>query len=173
MRLLVRHCSVTKLGNDLEQHQSGRQMVWRPSLKCWWIPCCCSGSFCHLLKVIHIFEVQSMSRFCEEGVYLIQALQMEVPVAKAFSFDELSKHIKKNRLLTLWTRASWRYLPLLMTSQARIQRGSAGGARPPHLCAKFFKKSPKLAKNILGASSRTPCAPSFFKSWIRPCLLEQ
>ena len=36
-----------------------------------------------------------MSRFCEEGKYLIQALKMEVSVAKAFSFDELSKQINQ------------------------------------------------------------------------------
>ena len=94
----MRHCSVTKLGNDLEQQQSGRRIVWRLSLKCWWILCCCSGSFCQLLKVIHIFEVQSMSRFCEEGEYLIQALKMEVPAAKAFSFDELSKQINRETI---------------------------------------------------------------------------
>ena len=43
---------------------------------------------CHLLKVMYIYEVQSMSRFCEEGEYLIQALKMVVPVSKAFSFDD-------------------------------------------------------------------------------------
>ena len=36
-----------------------------------------------------------MSRFCEEGEYLIQALKMEVTVVKAFSFDELSKQINR------------------------------------------------------------------------------
>ena len=45
----------------------------------------------------------------------------------------------------------------------------AGGRTPNSFCAKYFEKSPKLAKQILGASPRTPCAPSFFKSWIRPC----
>ena len=42
-------------------------------------------------------------------------------------------------------------------------------ARIP-FCAKFFQKFPKLAKNILVASPRTLCAPSFLKSWIRPCV---
>ena len=30
MMLLMRHCSVTKSGSNLEQQQSGRRMVWRP-----------------------------------------------------------------------------------------------------------------------------------------------
>ena len=40
-------------------------------------------------------------------------------------------------------------------------------------CTIFFKKSPKLTKTVLGASRRTPCAPSFFKSWIRPWVCER
>ena len=43
------------------------------------------------------------------------------------------------------------------------------GGTANSFCAKYFEKSPKFANKILGASPRTPCAPSFFKSWIRPC----
>ena len=48
----------------------------------------------------------------------------------------------------------------LTITGADPERGSR--RRTPTLfCAKFFKKSPKLVKKILGASPRTPCAPSF------------
>ena len=48
-------------------------------------------------------------------------------------------------------------------------RGGRRGRTPTHFCTNFFKKSPKLAQQILGPRPRTPCATSFFKSWIRPC----
>ena len=54
------------------------------------------------------------------------------------------------------------------------RRGSGGGGRrgrtPTPFCAKFFKKSPKLSKNISGASSRTPCAHPFSNPGSAPVL---
>ena len=39
---------------------------------------------------------------------------------------------------------------------------------PTPFCPKFFKKSPKLTKKVMGASPQSHSAPSFFKSWIPP-----
>ena len=57
---------------------------------------------------------------------------------------------------------------LMLAHQARIQ-GGAQGRTPTTFFAKFFKKSAKLAKKLLGASPRAPCAPSFLKFCIRTC----
>ena len=48
--------------------------------------------------------------------------------------------------------------------------GGAGGARPPLFAPNSLKSPLNWLKKILGASPRTHSAPSFFKSWIRPCL---
>ena len=42
--------------------------------------------------------------------------------------------------------------------------GAQGGACPPLFPPNYFKSPLNWPKN-----PRTPCAPSFFKSWIRPC----
>ena len=46
-----------------------------------------------------------------------------------------------------------------------------GGAQSHSFLPKIPKKSPKLAKQVLGASPRTHCNPSFLKSWIRHIVL--
>ena len=45
LRLLMRHCLMAKSGDNPDQQRWDRRMTWRPSLKCWWISGCCSGSF--------------------------------------------------------------------------------------------------------------------------------
>ena len=47
--------------------------------------------------------------------------------------------------------------------QARIQRGGGGGRTLTFICTNFFKKSPKLAKKILGASTPNPLRPLLFQ----------
>ena len=55
-------------------------------------------------------------------------------------------------------------MPLPIT-HAIARRGSRGGGgrTPTFICTNFFKKSPKLAKKILGASTPNPLRPLLFQ----------
>ena len=73
----------------------------------------------------------------------------------------------------IWTRPIYVRLILLSSLRDHCRSGSRGGggrgvARPSLFCAKFFKTSPKLAKQIL---VRAPELTSCFKSRNRPCIV--